>query len=174
MQKEIFDTPVRYGVVSRALHGVMAFLFGWIFITGAGHMLAKEAALSKLLWLSHKPVGLLLMSLVILRITWALVNAGRRPAAVSLFAALGHFVIYALMIAIPLVGLLRQYGSGREFMAFGLKIMNGSMDGKIEWMIKSATFHGEAAWALLALVVGHVVMAVTPHRGNQRVLSRMR
>ena len=55
------------------------------------------------------------MLLVLLRGAWALMNAWRRPPSVGTLAHLGHLELYGLMVALPFLGLLRQYGSARAF-----------------------------------------------------------
>lgn len=171
----LHDCSQRYGAVTRLLHWSMTVLFGWQFVTVLAHVLLEGTALDKFAWSTHKAMGLVLMVLVVVRLGWALFSHGRRPAAVSSMAKLGHVTLYALMFVIPFVALLRQYGSGREFEAFGVTLMPGFTDGKIEWMIAPASLlHGNLGWLLLALIIGHVVMAFIHRRqGGEDVLARM-
>ena len=83
--------------------------------------------------------------------------------------------MYGLLFVIPFVALLRQYGSGREFVAFGMTIMPGFSDAKIEWMIAPASLlHGNLGWLLLFMVIGHAAMAFVHRRqGGEDVLARM-
>lgn len=171
----ITDSAERYGTISRCLHWGMALLIAWQFATAGARVLAKDSALDDVLWATHKPLGLLLLILVIVRAAWSLSNARRRPAAVSPSARLGHLAMYALIIAIPSLALLRQYGSGRAFSPFGLPLMSG-FDGKIEWLMAPANlFHGWLGWLLLALIAGHIIMALLHGRraGDEDVMPRM-
>lgn len=166
------DSAQRYGAVSRLLHWAMAALLVWQYLTvivPEGHFLES------IVGGTHKATGLLLMILVVIRLLWALSNRGRRPASLSVAAKLGHLALYGLMVLIPLLALLRQYGSGRAFEAFGMTIMSGFDSGKIEWMIAPASLlHGNLGWLLLALIVGHVAMAFVHRRqGDVDVLGRM-
>jgi cytochrome b561/biotin carboxyl carrier protein len=128
-----------------------------------------------IIWRVHKPTGTLLMGLVVLRAGWALLHARQRPPRASRAAHLGHLALYALMFAVPCIGLLRQYGSGRAFAPFGIPLMHARADGKIEWMTQlGSLLHGELGWVLLALVAGHVFMALWHRRtGHLNVLPRM-
>lgn len=125
----------------------------------------------------HKQVGSLLFVLIIVRLGWAVANARRRPASLSLAAKLGHWALYALMLAVPSIALLRQYGSGRAFSPLGLPIFPGfDPSQKIDWMVQlGGLLHGELAWVLLALVAGHVAMVWWHRRqgGAEDVLPRM-
>lgn len=171
----LHDSEKRYGTVTRFLHWGMAVLLGWQFVTVLANVLLEDSALDKFAWGTHKACGLLLMVLVVVRILWALYSHSRRPASVSVLARLGHLALYGLMFVIPFVALLRQYGSGREFVAFGMSLMPGFSGGKIEWMMAPANLlHGSLGWLLLVLVIGHAVMAFTHRRqGGEDVLVRM-
>ena len=168
------DSPRRYGTLSRLLHWSMALCFAVSFTTAAVHYFAAKSPLDQLLFPSHKPVGALLMLLVVLRILWSLANAVRRPSSISAAARWGHRALYLLMVAVPCIALMRQFGSGRAFAPFGLPLMADRPDARIGWMIDlGGLLHGELGWVLFALVVGHVAMAIR-HRGTQdHVLPRM-
>ncbi|MBA4242740.1 cytochrome b [Ectopseudomonas hydrolytica] len=172
---QLHDCAQRYGSVSRALHWSMAVLLAWQFVTVIVHVLLEDSALDKFAWGTHKATGLLLMVLVVIRLCWALYSRNRRPASVSTLARLGHLTLYGLLFVIPFIALLRQYGSGREFVAFGMTVMPGFSDPKIDWMIAPASLlHGNLGWLLLLLVIGHVAMALIHRRqGGEDVLARM-
>jgi cytochrome b561 len=138
-----------------------------------GHFLAEDSAFDKAVWPIHKPVGALLFVLALLRAIWGLANAGRRPASVNRAAHLGHLTLYVLMLAIPAIGLLRQYGSGRAFEPFGLMVFEARPD-KVQWMTDlGGLLHGELGWLFLACIVGHVGLAMWHRRKGPDVLPRM-
>lgn len=170
------DSHDRYGSISRALHWGIALCFGWMFSSALTHLLAEKSALDALLWPTHKHLGSALMVLVLLRGAWALANARRRPPAINRLAHAGHLALHTLMVAIPLIGLLRQYGSGRAFSPLGLPLFPGfDASQKIDGLVELGNnWHGELGWTLLALVCGHVAMALW-HRGHAQhdVLPRM-
>lgn len=124
------DNNQRYGTVSRILHWGMALLLFWQFLSAASHFFYEDTAIEAFFWPTHKPMGLLLFILVIIRIVWALMNVTHRPPSINWFARLGHITLYILMLAIPTLGLLRQYGSGRSFEVFGISIFSGFDDEK--------------------------------------------
>ncbi|MEN5092033.1 cytochrome b [Pseudomonas protegens] len=172
---EIYDSQARYGVISRGLHWAMALAFVWIYSTTGAHYLLAESALDEFLWPTHKQVGLLLMGLLLVRVLWSLLNRHRRPPSLNFAARLGHGLLYVGMFAIPFLGLLRQYGSGRAFSAFGLPVMSGFEGAKIQWMTDLGNnFHSLLGWTLLVLIVGHVA-AVILHcvKGQAHILRRM-
>ncbi len=172
------DSPERYGIVSRCLHWGMAILFAVQFL-GMGLKLALgRTPLTGFFVSNHAPLGVLLLVLCVLRIGWWLVNARRRPRqradVLGRLALAGHATLYVLMLVVPSLALLRLYGSGRGFRPYGIELIAPS-ERKLEWTeLPAELLHGELAWVLLALIAGHVAMALL-HRFWWRdgVLARM-
>ncbi|MFT3718568.1 cytochrome b [Pseudorhodoferax sp.] len=176
------DTPGRYGRISRWLHWGMALLFAWQF-TGMGLRLALgRTPLVSFFVGTHSSVGLLLLVLVLLRGLWALLNRRHRPPHgagwLGRAAALGHGALYLLMVVVPLIALVRAYGSGRALVWFNT-VPVFAAGPKNEALTAPGVLHGPLAWALLALVAGHVAM-VALHRWwwrdgvAQRMVGRVR
>ncbi|MFC3192613.1 cytochrome b [Marinicella sediminis] len=170
----MWDNNEKYGLISRLLHWGMALLIVWQLLSAASHNFFEDTAIEAFFWPSHKPLGVLLLALMVLRVLWALINVSRRPSSISLFSKLGHVTLYLVLIAVPVLGLLRQYGSGRTFEVFGIQLFAGFEGDKIKWMMDAGSdFHGELGWALLLLIVGHVAMAIKHRKTEQNVLPRM-
>lgn len=178
------DTPARFGRLSRWLHWSMAALLGWQFAGMLSKVrLGKEHVLSQWLTPAHSHVGLLLLLLVVLRAAWGLANLGRRPGhagAMGLLVWAGHGVLYLLMIAVPLLATLRMLGNTRPFLWFGVIPLNDGQGVRVDWMVDLARqWHGTLGWVLLALIVGHVLMALL-HRWlladgvDRRMIGRVR
>lgn len=166
--------PAHYGRLNRYLHWGMALLLAWQFTTTSVRVLLSDTALDELLWGTHRSTGFLLMLLVVIRVVWAVISRAQQPPALSVSARLGHLALYALMVLVPAVALLRQYGSGRAFEPFGIPLMPGFEGEGIEWMTAAGSlFHGVLGWALLALIAGHVIMVGWHRRNGQGVLGRM-
>src|SRR5690606_14502485 len=103
---------------------------------------------------------------VLLRGVWGLLNIHRRPHKRSLagaLALLGHLAIYGLMFAVPAVALLRTYGSGRGFSFLGIQIFEQTGVQNAALTAPGSALHGLLGWVLLAVIVGHVVMAFIHH-----------
>ena len=106
------DSSRYYGTVSRLLHWLMAACFVVMLVTAIIWNLTEADWVGSLYGL-HKSFGFILMVLIVVRILWAAANMGKRPPADSAAAKMGHLALYALMLFVPLVGMIRQYGSGR-------------------------------------------------------------
>ena len=170
------DSTARYGTISRFLHWSMALILAWQFATAVAHWVFEDTAIEGFLWGTHKVVGTLLIALIFIRALWSLYNRGHRPPSLNIPAQLGHLTLYALMLIVPLLALVRQYGSGRAFEPLGIPLMPGFEGGSIDWMTEPGNLlHSWLGWLLLVLIVGHVVM-VFVHRSRPRdedVLARM-
>ncbi|MEG9488113.1 cytochrome b [Mannheimia indoligenes] len=162
------DNSQVYGTISRTLHWTMAICFGFMLYTGLQGEAFRE-------WLPyHKSVGAILMLLIVIRVIWAIINRNNRPAPDNIFVTLGHFALYVLMLAVPTIALIRQYGAARGPLdVFGVKVMEGSTE-KIEWAVSLGNnFHGELAWGLFVLSAGHIVMAIYHQIKGKKILNRM-
>jgi cytochrome b561 len=173
----LLDTPQRYGRVSRGFYWLMAALFTWQFAGALLYVATGDNAVTRLVGGSHFTLGFTLFVLVLLRGAWGLANLARRPphpGRLGRAAVTGHLLIYALMVVVPGLALLRQYGSGKPFTPYGIPLMPGR-DDKIAWMVAPGDLlHHWLAFTLLAVLVGHVVMAFL-HRKLRKedVLARM-
>ena len=175
-QRQFYDSEQRYGAVSRFLHWSMALILVWQFASALSHWLMEDTEVEQFLFGTHKIVGLLLLILVVARATWSLINRGHRPPSLNAMAQLGHSAMYALMVTIPLIALVRQYGSGREFSPLGIQLMAGFEGGEVGWMTAPANLlHGWLGWALLAMIIGHITMVFIHRRrpADDDVLGRM-
>ncbi|MFZ6763670.1 cytochrome b [Pseudoroseomonas sp. WGS1072] len=173
------DTPRRFGRVSRILHWGMAALFAWQFLGMILKVTLGRHPVAGVFVGTHASVGFLLLLLVLARGSWALFNMRWRPQPdrgwLGYAAMAGHLALYALMLIVPALALLRSYGSGRAFAPFGLPLFPGFQGGPIGWMVAPGNaLHGWLGWTLLALIAGHVAMVVL-HRfvWHDEVLSRM-
>lgn len=161
---QIRDTIREYGLVTRVLHWVMVLLFCWQFVGMALRLALGRVPLVAFFVGTHPFVGTVLFIFGLTRIVWALSNRGNRPAydkgMIGIMARRGHVLLYAFLFVVPLLALVRAYGSGRGLIFFGLEVFPAT-EREIGWMVAPANaLHGFLAWSLLALIVGHVMMAL--------------
>ncbi|WP_428399639.1 cytochrome b [Marinobacter salarius] len=170
------DDTDRYGRVSRVLHWGMALLILWQFLSAGAHFLLGDTAVEEFFWATHKPLGLLLFVLIFVRVLWALMNVSRRPQSVNAAAKAGHIALYMLLVIVPGLALLRQYGSGKSFEPFGIPLFSGFEGDETPWMVAPGDLlHSWLGWVLLAIILGHIFMVVWHRRSASQpdVLPRM-
>ncbi len=106
MDTRMMDHDHGYGLVSRFFHWFMALLLLWQLISAALHFAFDEAPVTDFFFGFHFSNGVLLLCLALLRGIWGLLNLSRRPPhrrGIERLAALGHVLIYLLMIAVPTI-----------------------------------------------------------------------
>ena len=119
--------PQTYDAVARALHWltVLGFTVSSPPLPFGPSTMGEEWV--KSLFGVHKSIGFITLLVIAVRIVWALLNASKRPAADSFAAKAGHLALYVLMLAVPVIGMIRQYGGGRgPLKVFGVQVMQGS------------------------------------------------
>ena len=130
---------------------------------------ADSRALNVLLLIVHETCGIGVLALTILRLAWRIrarvgaVNAADQPRALHGFTRTGHYALYGLLLALPILGWLTVDAHGRELLFLGVIRLphliarnQGLADGVQQW-------HSWAAWVLLAMVAGHVLFAWLHH-----------
>ncbi|WP_156799868.1 cytochrome b/b6 domain-containing protein [Novosphingobium resinovorum] len=83
-----------------------------------------------------------------------------------------HILLDGLTVAVPGIAVLRIYGDGNGWSTAGLPVVPAASD-KTEWMLAAGTaLHGRLVWILIALIAGHVVMAVAHALLRDGTMSR--
>lgn len=171
--------PARYDRTARLLHWLIAALmlaelgFGW-WLTGVPRNTPERGYFVNL----HKSLGLVTGLLVVL----ALLRRLYRPppplpawlgGRVLRLAALGHGVLYALMLAVPLAGYVASNFSKYGVKFFGLLVLPpwGRDDRALYGLFNQA--HQIGAWLLLLMVVLHIGAAAQHGLRRDGIFSRI-
>jgi cytochrome b561 len=101
-------TPQRFSLASRLLHWTMAPLLVAMLLIGTGMVTTMSRWHNILLGL-HKPLGLALLALALLRLALRLVGKtpplpSTLPAPLRIAAKASHWLLYGCMLAMPLIG----------------------------------------------------------------------
>ncbi|WP_166359402.1 cytochrome b [Pseudomonas akapageensis] len=112
--------PTHFAPLARLLHWSMALLILAMLFIGAG-MVASVSERHEWLIHIHKPLGALLLVLVILRLIVRLSTRqpplpADMPGWQALAAKLSHYLLYALMLMLPLVGWAMLSAAGDPIM----------------------------------------------------------
>lgn len=142
--------------------------------------LPLSALLAKILtYQLHKSIGLLLIPLWAWRL-WLLARRGR-PASVTLpgwqqgAARLGQGLLYALLIAVPLLGFLSAAAApiAVETVFFLILPIPHPFPPDQALYDLLRPLHQGAAWGLVGLALGHGALAIHHHRRGLPILRRM-
>ena len=115
-----------YGAISQMLHWVTVVLvmLAW-FLGQFDHLLPKGAARAASLFI-HNGAGLAVIGILLVRLLWRLADTPPRIEQTVLGAwldrvgRLTHVVLYALLIAAPVSGIILQFARGDSVPLFGL------------------------------------------------------
>lgn len=172
-----------YSATARALHWLSAALVLVMAATGLvmvyrGKDLNIWDQLTNLLYTTHKTLGLVVLALIIVRLAYRFTR-GAPPDEPSLqglqrfVAHLTHWSIYALLIALPLLGWLgiSMFPALGTFGGLKIPALTGpdpETSKQVLWL------HGLLAYLLIALVAMHIAAALYHHTVRRdNVLRRM-
>ncbi|HRK77092.1 cytochrome b [Thiobacillus sp.] len=170
---------MRYSTPAIVLHWLVALLIFVAFPLGV-YMHELPLSPGKLkLYSYHKWIGITLLMLVALRVTWRLTHtppplpsdmaAWQRRASQAV-----HGLLYVLMIAIPLSGWLMSSAKGFQTVWFGVLPLPDLVEKNRELGDLLAGVHQALNFTLLALVIMHVGAALQHHFIERRpFLQRM-
>ena len=156
----------RYTRTAMLLHWLVAvlllgqFAFGWYLETIPRGVPARGYFVNL-----HKSTGLLIGLMILLRLGWRLTHAppplpDSIPRWQQQAAAASHYLLYVLMLVMPLSGYIAS-----NFSRFGVHFFNvvkfepWGIDSKLVYGIFNQT-HILSSWLLLALVTVHVLAAL--------------
>lgn len=158
----------RYTTTAIALHWLMALGLIGAFAIG---FYMPDLALSptKLkLYSWHKWAGVTLFLLVLLRLAWRLLYPPPPlptsiPAGLRFASLVMHWLLYALMIAIPLSGWLMSSAQGFQTAWFGVLPLPDLLDKDVALGERLQVLHEVLNYILLGLVVIHTSAALKHH-----------
>ncbi len=158
----------RHPLVIIFLHwfSVALILAAVAFVLTREEMGARDLKL--LLLEQHRSLGILVLVLVSLRLVsrlWHRRQLVRHdlPWALNLASAVGHWGLYILMIATPLLGWALTSAHGQDVSLFGLVSLPPLVPPDTDLADTLADWHELSAWSLLGLVAAHAVAAIWHH-----------
>jgi cytochrome b561 len=177
---QLANSPERYGVIPQAVHWltVISVAAGWLI----GQLVDFPSPRSPPdVWLlTHIALGQSVIVLLVFRLLWRLANPPppfeKTPFGRLLdwVAHVSHFALYALLLAVPVLGVIA------ELKRAGILPMFGFWQIGSPWPVDRATgkfvldLHGTLADALIILAGVHAVAALIHHYlWRDRTLLRM-
>jgi cytochrome b561 len=169
----------RYTATAKLLHWLIALIILGLLPLGF-YMSGLKLSPQKLqLYSWHKWAGVTVFLLVLVRILWRI---GHRPPALpthmkpyeQLAAHLGHFALYALMLAIPLSGWLMSSAKGFQTVWFGILPLPDLLAKDRDLGDTLLLVHQTLNFTLIAVLLGHIGAALKHHfMDRDEVLTRM-
>lgn len=155
----------RFAPFARLLHWTMAVLILAMLFIGAG-MLSTASACYPALLAWHRPIGITILVLAVIRLGFRLTH--RAPALPDdlpdwqkAAAHASHWLLYALMIAMPLIGWAMQSAGGYPVLLTKAIVLPPILPHDIHLYGLLRTAHGLLAYAFFLLILGHLGAALT-------------
>lgn len=182
----MIQPSTRYTKTAIILHGLIAlgifamFALGWymselpkdapkqaafdLFDLGIYTLnLAQEASPRMFYFNLHKSVGVTLLALIAFRVLWRITH--RPPAMLASYKAWEkklatgtHHLLYLLMVAMPVTGVLMTLYSKYGLLWFGMKVFEGLDNAGLRDIFKE--LHENIGLILLVIIILHVVGAL--------------
>ena len=174
------DSAATYALPAVAMHWLSALLIVAGFVLGLVMTDMPGLSPAKLRYFSwHKWIGLTVLLVLVVRVGWRI---GHPPPALP--AAIGrwqrrvangvHLVLYGLLLAVPLSGLLYSQAAGVPVVYLGLVDIPALVAPDAQAKVLLRSVHWVLNYLLLGLVAAHVLAALK-HQFIERnnLLARM-
>lgn len=162
------NTANGYGIVAKTFHWMLFLMLAFSIIMG--NQLAEMPKGPEKLQAAgmHKSFGVLLLALILLRLLWRLMNQtpmlpDSTTMIQSLLAKGMHWILYLLMFAQPLSGILMSQASGIPVSFFGLFELPTILAKSPELAALARDIHGTVWILLVVATLGHVGAALHHH-----------
>jgi len=174
------NTQDRYGAIPQALHWDVAALALVAWALGTfDDVFPKGPARASALFV-HLSTGLAVIAFVAVRLLWRIGDPPPRPEKTPLGAwmdragRLAHGALYVLLIAVPIAGIVVQFGRGDALPLFGLWHIPSPWPADRAFARSAKEVHEVLAHALLILAGLHAAAALVHHWiFRDRTLIRM-
>ncbi|WP_337244255.1 cytochrome b [Luteimonas sp. gir] len=158
----------RWGAVSQLLHWTVVVLILAVGIIGLTMGDMRPSPTKVQVYALHKSLGLTILALAALRLAWRLFAGAPRPVPGTprwqdRIATLTHWLLYALLLAIPLSGWTFNSAAGYPLQWFGLFNLPALVARDPDLRGLAGQAHEWLFWTLVALALLHAAAALYHH-----------
>jgi cytochrome b561 len=177
---QIFNSSKGYGAIPQAAHWLTVILVAVAWALGLfGDVLPKGAPRAAGLFV-HMSAGLAVMALLVVRLAWNLANRPphAEPTGLGIWVdRLGrgaHYLLYGLLIAVPIAGIALQFARGDALPIFGIADIASPWVRDRAFARSVKEVHEILAHALMIVAGFHAAAALFHHWVlRDRTLARM-
>jgi cytochrome b561 len=154
----------RFALTARLLHWTMALLILAMLLIGAGMVsTASERYPALLAW--HRPIGIAILLLALIRLGFRVTHRppplpADLPALQAAAAKVSHWLLYAAMIAMPLIGWAMQSAGGYPVVLVKGLVLFPILPHDIALYAWLRCAHGLIGYAFFLLILGHLGAAL--------------
>lgn len=163
---QLKNSETHFGFIAIFLHWLMAILIIGLLTVGL-YMTSLPIGLLKLkLYGWHKALGILVLTLIFLRIIWRLTNVTpilSLPWLERIAARLAHLALYVLMLAMPLSGWFMSSAADLPPSFFGLFTLPSLVAPNDELRQLFGLIHEWLGYGLITIIIIHTLAALKHH-----------
>ena len=162
-----FQSPLRYDGVAMTLHWITAILVVTLFsLAHIWDFFPHNGTVQLTLQTAHVSLGVVLATVVIIRLIWRIASRHRLPPAASGFNGLAargmHYFLYILLVAMAVAGFGKRWVRHHGVEFFGLHIPPPvTLDPA--WRQAFNFIHHWGAWIIITLAGLHAAAALFHH-----------
>ena len=154
-----------WGLVAKLFHWLLAILLFWQVATGISLHNMEFSPLKMGFIITHKFFGTIVFTLVVLRLMWKYIfNTHPKyesiPLIHKLVSNLVHFVLYGLVIFIPIQGTYMTWLEGGDVYLLGLIKIPALVEENFFLYPQALTIHYYSALILIAVFSLHIAAAL--------------
>jgi cytochrome b561 len=166
-----------YDAVARSLHWLTVLLVAMQFVIGwtMPEVHKDTQPVNLIAW--HLGVGATLVAVMVIRLIWRLTHwptPDELPPLLSVVSRITHFLLYAALVLVPLLGWINASSRGWTVRLLGVVPYPALSEQGSAFGHEMGDVHGVLAWVLFALIGLHIAGALF-HRFvlKDHVLQRM-
>lgn len=162
-----------YGPVAKTLHWVTALLVIVAWTLGTFGEKLPKGSVEKVGLLTHIWIGLIVLSVAIMRISWRIANPPPKFVATEFSrwlvewndpaSRLMHYVLYGLLVVVPAFGIALQLAKGHSLPVFGLGEIPSPWAADKAFAHRIKEMHEFLATLLVILAAFHMIAALVHH-----------
>jgi len=180
----LLNSAKDYGAIPQAMHWLTVFLVALAWALGTfDDVLPKGGPRQSGLFV-HVSAGIAILALLVARLTWRSVDSSPPPEATEFGAWMGkwldpvaqiaHYALYALLVAVPVAGIVLQFARGDALPLFGIAEISSPWLEDRAFAHNVKEVHEILAHALVVLAAFHAAAALIHHWiFRDRTLVRM-
>lgn len=162
------NTALRYGAVAQLLHWTVVVLVILQFVLGFTASGMPISMQRLMLLANHKSIGMTILALVILRLTWRAFTPApalpqHMPPLQKNLAHCSHVLLYGLLICMPIVGWITSSASHLTVTWFGFFPFPNLVGPDAHLAKLAKATHAAMAWLLLVTASLHAAAALWHH-----------
>lgn len=166
---QIHNSSQHYGAVAMALHWLVLVLVAVSWLTGEFHEAFPKGPPRDAVIFAHVTLGLSIVALLVARLGWRLVDPPPAPEKSTLgrwadrAAQAAHYIMYALLFAVPASGVVTLFARGKALSIFGLFEIASPWVADRAFARNMTEVHEVLVNGLLIVVALHVIAALAHH-----------